>query len=47
VTPATRRNAQSNDARAAGAVFVMTNAQAESEIISFRLDADGSLREEG
>lgn len=39
-----RSNAQ-NDDRAAGAVFVMTNAADKNEIIAYKRSADGSLRE--
>jgi len=40
-----RSNAQDEQSKGAGAVFVMTNAADRNEVISFKRAADGSLQE--
>lgn len=45
VVSASRSNAQEAQSSGAGAVFLMTNDVERNEIISFRRDADGQLRE--
>src|SRR5258708_18986772 len=45
VGSSSRSNAQQEPSRGAGAVFVMTNAVDQNEVISFRRAPDGSLQE--
>src|SRR5258708_4354383 len=45
VGSSSRSNAQQEPSRGAGAVFVMTNAVDQNEVISFRRASDGSLQE--
>jgi hypothetical protein len=46
IVSSTRSNAQDERSKGPGAVFVMTNAADQNEIISFKRAADGSLQED-